>query len=215
MLVDIQDWGFGNYRVWGLFNVPSDSIQRKVKSIFSYCSNLDAQSATIIFTSSNEIAGINHIFLASYFAAKAMVSKRNFAKDLGMELLLYLSRQSQIFAAMAKSGISDEQKITKQMWVVVFLAISPERLLAEKLKLETYLETTLLDMIGGSQPPLLRENPMESYQMNATHLRILEQMAGDIPRLPVQPVSMQEKALIHALIEKMVELSLDRVKLES
>jgi tRNA threonylcarbamoyladenosine modification (KEOPS) complex Cgi121 subunit len=146
MIIDIQDWGLEPYRAWGFFNVPSQAIRLNVKSIFSYCSKLNAQSITIAFISTTQLAGINHAFLASYFALKAIIGKRNLANDLGMELLLYLSQQNQIYTAVATTGISDEQKDVEQMWAVIFFSISTERLLAEKVKLETYLDVPLLDV---------------------------------------------------------------------
>ncbi len=214
MIVDIQDWGLQIYHSWGFFYVPSYSIRVDVKPLFSYCANLDPQSITIVFISTEQLAGINHAFLASYFAAKAISCKRNLAKDLGMELLLYLSRQNQIFAAITSSGISDQQKTARDMWAVVFFSSSTERLLAEKHKLETYLEISLLDTIQDVQPLPLQKDLMINNKINAVHVGILEKIARPIPRLPVTSSSSQEMAFLQVLIEKMVILSLEAIRSE-
>ncbi len=214
MIVDIQDWGLGTYRAWGFFNVPSHLIQVDVKALFSYCTNLDSRSITIVFISTGQLASINHAFLASYFAAKAISSKRNLAKDLGMEVLLYLSGQNQIYAAITMSGISDQQKTNEEMWAVVFFSTSTERLLTEKRKMETYFKISLFDAIQDVQPSLLQEGFTLNHKIRADHLAVLEKMAQPIPRLPVAPASSQEMALLQGLIEKMVILSLEEIKSE-
>jgi tRNA threonylcarbamoyladenosine modification (KEOPS) complex Cgi121 subunit len=215
MILDIQDWGLEPYHTWGFFNVPSQAVRFNVKSIFSYCSKLDTQSITIVFISTKHLAGVNHAFLASYFSLKALIEKRNLAKDLGMELLLYLSQQNQIYTAMAESGISDQQKDAGEMWAVVFFSISTGCLVTEKEKLETYLEIPLLDVVEDTQQFPLGEYLAATHQFNAIYLGILEHMVRDIPRLPVIPASKQESAVLQAIIEKMVLLSIEKVKPES
>ncbi len=215
MIVDIQNWELDPYRTWGFFNVPSHLIQVDVKSLFAYCSGLDSQSITIVFVSTQQLAGINHAFLASYFATKAISNNRNKAKDLGMELLLYISRQNQIYTAITRAGISDQQKNGHENWAIIFFSSSTQCFLAEKIKLETYLKTSLLEPLQNAQPSHLLEELNLKNEINPLHLAVLEKFSQIFPRLPVKPTSSQEVAFLQVLIEKMVLLSLEEIRSES
>jgi len=214
MIVDIRDWGLESYQSWGFYSVPSNLLNPGARSIIDYCSHLDSKSITIVFFSMKKLAGINHAYLASYFASKAITNKRNFAKDLGIELLLYLSRQNQINTAIENYGISDKQKMCQEMWAVVFFSTSTECLQAEKSSLETFLGTVLMAERQAALFPLVDEILAKDPLANELYLDIMEKMAQEMPCLPETPRSPREMALLQTIIEKMVILSLDKIKLE-
>jgi len=212
MIIDIQDWGLKQYRSWGFFTVQSDTIPVNANFIFSYCSNLDPAIISILFFSTKQLAGVNHVYLASYFAAKAINEGRNRAKDLGMEILLYLSGQNQINIATARYGISELQKKDKELWGVVFFTNSAEILLIEKAKLEEHLNISLLNT--SRDTPILCNKTSTLFETNSEYLGVLNQIPLDFPQLPVRPTLKQEKVILQSIIEKMVLLSLDETKLE-
>ncbi|OLS12740.1 MAG: hypothetical protein RBG13Loki_3630 [Promethearchaeota archaeon CR_4] len=215
MIVDIQYWGLESYRSWGFYYVRSNLVHPDTKSIIDYCSHLNNNSTTIVFTATKNLFGINHAYLASYFASKAIFNRRNFAKDLGMELLLYLSRQNQINIAIDYYGISDKQKLREEMWAVVFFASSVEQLLAEKNSLESFLGTSLVTEPQTTLPTTASENFPKDLFINELYLETMEKIALEIPNLPEMPSSSRERALLQTIIEKMAILSLDKIKLLS
>jgi len=214
MIVDIHAWHLVQYQAWGTYFMQSTAPLPLVADIFKYCAQLDDQQVNVTFLAGKWLISPNHAYLASYFAAKAMQAAQNIAKDLGMETLLYLSGQNQIYNAKRLFGITEGQKSEAKTWVLVILAQSEKSCFECKQSLENFLGSSL--ETGQNWVAL---SPMEDIAsvlgLTSIYLNVMAEVESEIPQLPVPPSSTQEMGIMQALLERMVALSLSQFKLES
>jgi len=213
MIVDISDWGLNLFHTWGIFSIRSQEISRGVSDIFDYCASLDPEIVNITFISSNNLAGANHAYLASYFANRAIRAKYNIAKDFGMEMFLYLSGQNQIFIAKESFGIDDAHISSGLPCCVVMQGQSEITLLAAKDSLEQFLNSPIGDF-DEAAAVLHFEDIAANLGLSPLYLGVMQKLTNNIPQLPVAVLDPRELALLQALIERMVALSLDAFKWE-
>jgi len=175
----------GRYLWTSAFDTKPQSIEQLLRTVAEKYPDVSVQCVDL-----DRVPGSHYMLLATVNALKSHRSTHPIAKSLGMELLLYISGNSQINQALARVGVTSETNRTAALAV----GNSRNQVLATGNYLEQVLGQHGRDDLLDDWPRVRIENVRSSFEIGSKELKAIirgkEIVTSAIERLAIERSAM-------------------------
>jgi KEOPS complex subunit Cgi121 len=163
------------------------------------CSKIDKgyNDLEIQFVDPRKILGSNHIYFATLNALKAFMNKKNISKSLSIEILLYISGQKQIEAAIRLFGL---QKKNKNL-ILVAVGQKKEDLKRLEQNVKKSLNVELDNSIIESYSKKKYDNIKRVFNISTLEIETVKRKNDDSKDI-LEKLIIERMAFLYAGIEK-------------
>lgn len=163
------------------------------------CSKIDKgyNNLEIQFVDPRKILGSNHIYFATLNALKAFKNKKNISKSLSIEILLYISGQKQIEAAIRLFGL---QKKNRNL-ILVAVGEKKEDLKRLEQNVKKSLNVELDDSIIESYSKKKYDNIKRVFNISTLEIETVKRKSYDSKDI-LEKLIVERMAFLYAGIEK-------------
>lgn len=163
------------------------------------CSKIDKgyNNLEIQFVDPRKILGSNHIYFATLNALKAFKNKKNISKSLSIEILLYISGQKQIEAAIRLFGL---QKKNRNL-ILVAVGEKKEDLKRLEQNVKKSLNVELDDSIIESYSKKKYDNIKRVFNISTLEIETVKRKSDDSKDV-LEKLIVERMAFLYAGIEK-------------
>ncbi|KON27855.1 hypothetical protein AC481_03590 [miscellaneous Crenarchaeota group archaeon SMTZ-80] len=163
------------------------------------CSKIDKgyDDLEIQFVDPRKILGSNHIYFATLNALKAFKNKKNISKSLSIEILLYISGQKQIEAAIRLFGL---QKKNRNL-ILIAVGEKKEDLKRLEQNVKKSLNVELDDSIIESYSKKKYDNIKRVFNISTLEIETVKRKSDDSKDI-LEKLIVERMAFLYAGIEK-------------
>lgn len=163
------------------------------------CSKIDKgyNNLEIQFVDPRKILGSNHIYFATLNALKAFKNKKNISKSLSIEILLYISGQKQIEAAIRLFGL---QKKNRNL-ILVAVGEKKEDLKRLEQNVKKSLNVELDNSIIESYSKKKYDNIKRVFNISTLEIETVKRKSDDSKDV-LEKLIVERMAFLYAGIEK-------------
>jgi len=163
------------------------------------CSKIDKgyNNLEIQFVDPRKILGSNHIYFATLNALKAFKNKKNISKSLSIEILLYISGQKQIEAAIRLFGL---QKKNRNL---ILVAVGEKKEVLKRLEqnVKKSLNVELDDSIIESYSKKKYDDIKRVFNISTLEIETVKRKSDDSKDI-LEKLIIERMAFLYAGIEK-------------